>query len=252
MVTALTGWFLFHLTRLAGFGPRPAALTALVWGLFTPALAYSRFLFTEPLAALGLVVTCLASLRFPGWMGGLGAGLGLSLAALARPAALALVPALLALVGARKPGRLVGFGLGLLPGGVGLGLYNAVRFGDPLQSGLSPIETFSPPLWVGIPGLLWSPGRGLLFFAPAVLVGLAGFSLVWRSHRRLAVTSGLIILGHLILYGAWYGWDGGHAWGPRFLVLALPFLALGAGPLPWSFTVRTPSSATPSRTARTG
>jgi hypothetical protein len=231
VVTALTGWLLFHLTRLAGFGPRPAALTALVWGLFTPALAYSRFLFTEPLAALGLVVTYLASLRFPGWMGGLGAGLGLSFAALARPAALALVPALLPLVGARKPGRLVGFGLGLLPGGVGLGLYNAVRFGDPLQSGLSPIETFSTPLWVGIPGLLWSPGRGLLFFAPAVLVGLAGFPLIWRAHRRLAVTSGLIVLGHLILYGAWYGWDGGHAWGPRFLVPALPFLALGMGPL---------------------
>lgn len=233
VVTALTGWLLFHLTRLAGFGPRPAALTALVWGFLTLALAYSKFLFTEPLATLGLVVACLAAVRFPGWVGALGAGLGLSFAVLARPAALALVPALLPLVwsGVRRPGRILGFGLGLLPGAAGLGLYNAVRFGSPLESGLSPIETFSTPLWVGIPGLLWSPGRGLLFFSPAVLVGLAGFPLVWRAHRRLALTSALIVLGHLVLYGAWYGWDGGHAWGPRFLVPALPFLVLGAGPL---------------------
>ncbi len=45
------------------------------------------------------------------------------------------------------------------------------------------------------------------------------------------MTSILVILQHLLLYGAWYGWDGGHTWGPRFLVPALPFLVLSTGPL---------------------
>jgi hypothetical protein len=40
-----------------------------------------------------------------------------------------------------------------------------------------------------------------------------------------------IILIHLLLYGKWFMWHGGFAWGPRFMIPTLPFWALFLGPV---------------------
>jgi hypothetical protein len=40
-----------------------------------------------------------------------------------------------------------------------------------------------------------------------------------------------IILLHPLLYGKWFMWHGGYAWGPRFMVPTLPFFVIGMAPV---------------------
>ncbi|MCP4373966.1 MAG: hypothetical protein GY797_38555, partial [Deltaproteobacteria bacterium] len=40
-----------------------------------------------------------------------------------------------------------------------------------------------------------------------------------------------IIIIHLLLYGKWFMWHGGYAWGPRFMIPTLPFWAMFLAPV---------------------
>ena len=55
LITAVTGCLVFRLARLLGMTPRWAAAAALAYGVASPAAAYARFDFAQPLA--GLVLT---------------------------------------------------------------------------------------------------------------------------------------------------------------------------------------------------
>ena len=81
---------------------------------------------------------------------------------------------------------------------------------------------FSFPLVLGVAAILFSFGKGLMFFVPGLWVTAA------RGVRARAgelgsevITGWMFIVGALVLvYGAWWGWDGGFFWGPRFFLLA--------------------------------
>jgi len=111
------------------------------------------------------------------------------------------------------------------------GLFNYLRFGSPLVSGYLPQESFNGDWLAGIAGLLVSPGRGLFLYAPVLLAAIPGWLLL---RRRDAVAAWLclgVAAAHVLIYGKWFMWHGGYAWGPRFLLPALPFLALALAPL---------------------
>ena len=69
--------------------------------------------------------------------------------------------------------------------------------------------------------------KGLLIVAPIAIVALFRFPLLWRSGRRAETLVCAGIASVFLAYNAAYylPW-GGQAPGPRFLVPALPFLAL--------------------------
>jgi hypothetical protein len=69
--------------------------------------------------------------------------------------------------------------------------------------------------------------KGLLVVAPLAIVAVVGFPLLWRAGRRAEVLVCGGIAAVFVTYNAAYylPW-GGQAPGPRFLVPALPFLAL--------------------------
>ncbi len=67
----------------------------------------------------------------------------------------------------------------------------------------------------GIAGLLVSPGRGLLWFAPLAIVGaVVGL----RSHAWRFVAGGLVL--QLVAMALFFKWHGGQAFGPRLMAEA--------------------------------
>ena len=125
---------------------------------------------------------------------------------------------------------LLAFGVPVVLAGGLIAVYNVARYGHPLDTGYLPEESFSGVWWQGILGQLLSPGRGLLLYAPVLLLALPAAPALWRRHRAEALLAWGIILFHLLLYGKWFMWHGGYAWGPRFMVPAVPFLVIALAP----------------------
>jgi hypothetical protein len=135
---------------------------------------------------------------------------------------------------AQRAGNLrawVAFGMPLITIASAIAYYNVTRYGNPLNTGYLPQENFSGIWWQGIAGLLISPGRGLFLYAPVLLMMLPATPSFFRRHRAEAALAGTIILVHLLLYGKWFMWHGGYAWGPRFMVPTLPFFVIGMAPV---------------------
>lgn len=108
--------------------------------------------------------------------------------------------------------------------------YNFARFGDPLDLGYHGGTSFPTPLHTGIFGLLWSPGKGLFWFAPlTILIGWAGRDL-FRKHRAEAVLFACIVISTLVLHAKYFAWGGDGSWGPRYLLVLLPMLILSLAP----------------------
>jgi hypothetical protein len=175
-----------------------------------------------------------------------GAGSAAGLAVVVSNSAVLAVGALGAYAGWRcRPRRRTGWFLagGVLPAALLAG-YHWTCFGDPFdlpqshqleqfQSARAPLlGIFSAPDWSLLPELLVGPYRGLLPFAPVLALALYGFGrmLAGRRRRAEAVLFGTIFLLFLVMNVSFNGWHGGSAFGPRYLIPTMPFLALPMGP----------------------
>lgn len=107
---------------------------------------------------------------------------------------------------------------------------NEVRFGNPLESGYgSEGRQFIPlQLWHTVPQLLGSLDKGLFIFCPILILGVFGWKEFASRYRPEAALCGGLLVGNLILAGAWHSWEGGWSWGPRLLVPAIPLWLLPA------------------------
>ena len=112
-------------------------------------------------------------------------------------------------------------------------LENWLKRGHPLRSGYegnhgartllpySGLPDFSYPFVFGILSQLFSFGKGLVFFAPGILLAfslgrhLKKPELLKCHHALLWFLAGLILV-----YAKWWAWYGGFSWGPRFLLVA--------------------------------
>lgn len=80
---------------------------------------------------------------------------------------------------------------------------------------------FSYPLLFGLLSILFSLGRGLVFFTPGLVLWLGrGTRWLVREERHLIVLMLLFVLGLILAYAKWWAWYGGLSWGPRFFVFA--------------------------------
>ena len=117
---------------------------------------------------------------------------------------------------------IAGFGIGIIP----LLAYNAIAFGDPFEQGYGS-KPFDTPVPAGLYGLLLSPSRGLLIYAPYLAFAIAALVLAWRARGHVAMrlrALGLVALATLGLYATYTeGW-GGRVFGARFLDDLAPIL----------------------------
>jgi hypothetical protein len=234
LITGALAAALLLLGRRIG-APRPAAaLVALGTVLGTYLLPYGRDFFTEPLVALGIVV--MAERALAGRE--LQAGAALALAVLARPQSAVFVPLLWAFLAARGGGRgAVPSILRTLPPLVIAAAvtvaYNLVRFGDALEFGYKePVDPgFTTPLWEGARGLLLSPEKSIILFAPAIVLVPFALAALWRAGRAaFALLLIALFAATFVLAATWHSWMGGWSWGPRLVIPGVAIVLVALAP----------------------
>jgi hypothetical protein len=104
--------------------------------------------------------------------------------------------------------------------------YDTLRFGAPWRTGYF-FATFNHPLVAGLYGLLLSPAAGLFIYVPLLPLALVGLFLAMRRLPLLASTALVLLALRILVYAGWFGWSAYWAWGPRYLVPAMPVLAVG-------------------------
>jgi 4-amino-4-deoxy-L-arabinose transferase-like glycosyltransferase len=234
------GWLLlFVLAARLGGSRRRAFWLTLALGLTTTLWFYHRTAMSETVqtcALLGCAVGLQAHRR--SGRGGplLGAAAAFGLAVTTKAALWAVSPALLLYLAwdrwraALKP--LLVFGALLLPFGLLQLWFNQLRFGDVLDFGYHTFRDgelgFSHPLGFALWGYLFSPGKSFFLYNPVALLALAGWPAFWRRRRPEAALFLSIIAIVVFIFGRWWSWHGDWAWGPRFLVVLVPFACLPA------------------------
>lgn len=220
LVTAASGGLLYAIA-VTRTSHRVAVAAALIFGLATPAWPYGLWLYTQPFAAFGLMLALFATTRpkTPGWALLAGLGVGYSVAS-AIP--FALTAPLIALALTRRNASLwaaFAAGLGLMLGA--LGLYSALRFGSPLTNayiesgGAGRISLFNLP--TGLFGLLLSTPRGVLWYAPLLVLVPVGVWQAWQRREGWYALPLAVVLVVLPVYAGFSEWWGVLSPGTRFL-----------------------------------
>lgn len=112
--------------------------------------------------------------------------------------------------------RLALLAAGAFPFILAMFAYNHYRFGGILNDGHSQDPAIALDMNSrGIPGLLFSPGKGLFWYAPLTILAIFHCG-DWRFWSPFAFS--------LVLHGFLHDWTGGTGWGPRFLFPVLPVL----------------------------
>lgn len=217
--------------------------------LATPLWGYSGSDFSEPLqvALLSLGVAALsAGRRAPSRRGAIAAGALLGALPLVKSVLWIVSAPLLAAAlfppappvpesGRKKARTLRGAGpshaLALaasaaVPAGLWLAL-EVVRFGRPF--GGYGGESFTYPFLTGLARLTVLPNKGLLVYAPVVLLAVPGLLALRRRDTRLFLAFLAAVAAVFASASTWWAWDGQAAWGPRLLLPALPLLLVASG-----------------------
>jgi len=228
-LTAATAGMVALLTHRMGGDRKRAWLAAVSFCFGTVALAYGRTFYAEALLAF-LTVSALyftfGLSRRDVLLGACFAGLAL----LAKPAGILIGPILVVYLVAKRVPVLTSI-LPLAGTAIGFVLYaafNVIRFGHPLNFGVSsPFQAsyFFP----GVVGFLASPGYGLLWYCPPVVLAILGFRKAVRDRMFEALAIVAVFAAFLFLHSCLSYWYASWSWGPRYLVPTVPGLCALAG-----------------------
>lgn len=84
--------------------------------------------------------------------------------------------------------------------------------------------TFASP---HLAGVLVSPQKGLFFYAPLLLVALAGFRWMPAALRHWRIPFAVLLLANTYLIASWWDWQFGASYGHRGFVDFYPVFAVG-------------------------
>lgn len=252
-VLPAVGLMLLMLVAVERLYPGYGGLTAVLLGAGTMLLPFATLLFGHMLSAtLGFaafVVLLLERLRRPSWLLAVAAGLlaGYAVVVEYPLGIVALVLAAYVASGHRPAPRLAAYVGGCVVGALPLALYNTWAFGSPTTMSYTNVLN-APSDGVGDPTLgggnstgfygvslpdlraalsLLVSEKGLFVVTPLCVAALLGLPVLWRAGRRAEALVCAAVPTLFLAYNASYYLPfGGQGPGPRFLVPALPFLAL--------------------------
>lgn len=123
---------------------------------------------------------------------------------------------------------LVAFAAGVVPGFLLIGLWDWLRFGNVLTTGLHE-RTFGEPPLLGLASILVSPGKGLIWYVPILFLLPWAVPAFVRRVPALSLLFFALFLFPLMFYANIFYWHGDPAWGPRYIYVAIPYLVLPLG-----------------------
>ncbi|HEY2091428.1 MAG TPA: hypothetical protein VGJ81_06045 [Thermoanaerobaculia bacterium] len=210
---ALVPALLYRIGRRRGLDPLWSATVALIVAFGTELFPYSTVLMVMvPAGSLMLIAYTVRR----AWVAGLAAALATAMYYICAPAMV-----VIALIRGRK--TLVPFIAGALPPLFGLAAYQYLCFGGLLTSSMAKTDPrfitkggalFGLPSLDALYGITISPYRGLLFFAPVLVMAIAP---VLRT-LGIVVISGIFLIFNL----CYISWDAGFGVGARYLVPLIP------------------------------
>jgi hypothetical protein len=253
ILTAFAGGLLVMLARELGCGPRRAVLVGLAYGLATPAYVYATMSYGHQPAAVFLLGAFVLLWRTDaarprvrmlaaGFLAAYGAVIELQLGPVSAILGLYLIAQV---IGRKRPASALGeFTVGALVPTVMLLIYNQLAWGSPFDMGyfhlIHPVfrgvHSAANPLGLKLPvgtllarsrDLLWGGYRGLLFYAPIVILAVPGWlALAARRYWGMAIVSLAVVVAVFCVNLSYPAWDGGWTTGPRLLVPLLAFAML--------------------------
>ena len=255
VVAALAvGLFFVEAKRLTGVSSATAALATAAFAFGTPFFAYATLLYEHDLVAACLLAAYAAAARSHGkFRAAAIAGFFAAFAAASNyvAAGAAGFVFLCFVYTTRRFSAAAAFVAGALPVAALLVFWNVAAYGEPIVNhyeGEYPLYrtagawlgTFTMPGPGKLAAIFFSPFRGLFASAPILLLALFGFvRLLARRERRADALAALAVTLPFFGFTTFFEhWHGGGGFAPRYLIPALPFLALSL-PLAFQAAYRT-------------
>ena len=118
----------------------------------------------------------------------------------------------------------------LFMGGLALGFvayvgFNYVRFGQSGMPSFATEDALGNPIH-GFLILIVSPGKGVLWFSPPLVMAIFGLPRMWKAQPRLTKLILAISAIHIGLMSMLIFAGGDWCWGPRYLITVMPLWAL--------------------------
>ncbi|MBN2575678.1 MAG: hypothetical protein JXP73_14020 [Deltaproteobacteria bacterium] len=237
LLGALCAWLFFRLCLRHGASRRVARFGAILLGAGSIVWVYARYPFTEIVQAACFTGFFMEAAQLAKRLdrrtavaAGLWAGALLNtkyVCALCLPGAFVVV----ALAHRRTP-RQLGRSLlhaawGFLPFVLMLLAYNYLRFGSVTNTGYRKVgEVMVENVFLSTWGFLFSPGKSVFLYAPPLVLAALGLRRFWQEQRTSVLLMLATIVPLVLFYGRFPSWPGDWAWGPRYLVFAVPVLLL--------------------------
>ena len=242
LAVAISFLIFLRITR----SPQAALVCSLLMAFSTPLFVYSGWLFPEPLTASIFVAATLFLFgsgvqpsTSRALAGALLLGFAIHIRAANLVAVLVFVVISVFLPTSEEKRALCFRTTAILTAVVGLSgiLYlfrNYVFFGNPLDLGVPGLgelaaREWTTPYWYGFSGFLFSPGKSIFLFCPAIILGILGLPRLWQRNRALALLVICVPLSALALYPTRTQWEGGYCYGPRYFVPSMILLCLPIG-----------------------
>ena len=226
---ALVGATLFLYGRKIGASPAAALTVALSILFGTIVFEYSTMLFAHVPSALFLLLAFVWARDRP-LLAGIAVGAATACFYVCALAAIALL-----IVTRRKTLHFVAGGL---PFAALLAIYHAVCFGSPWVTSVEVSERFTHkgflfgvfrlPTFEALWGLTFSPFRGLFYTSPVLLFAFVGILVMIRERKMVAelIAIAATAIVFIIVISGFNGWNGGWAFGPRYLLPIIPLLGV--------------------------
>lgn len=161
-------------------------------------------------------------------------GLFLGMSILIHPSATILIPGFLlyGIIKSKTREKVGVFIIGFISIATIQVVVNYLKYDDPMNFGYNTIGVISEHSnWEGILGLLFSPGWGIVFYFPLIILVPLSLYRIYQDNKILLFLIIYSFVASWLFFGTLVTphWSGFGAWGPRYFIPILPLLVISLG-----------------------